>query len=191
MPHQRGAELVELVVVQAELIQTFTARVAEPERPPRRGFVELKRVRRVVGFAVEQETRRATNHTGRISRLTRCHASVPKHEDQVPETMSPFIKGVSLMPTPTNAAPNGGATDAAAGPVTESVAAAFPQTSTVAGDILARSTRALTSIVQSAAGKARELSDGVAAEFKKLAGLPALDPHHRPGLHLGDPTAWV
>ena len=57
MPHQRYAELVELVVVQAELIQTFTARVAEPERPPRRGFVELKRVRRVVGFAVEQEAR--------------------------------------------------------------------------------------------------------------------------------------
>ena len=49
------------------------------------------------------------------------------------------------MPTPTNAAPNGGATDAAAAHVTESVAAAFPQTSTVAGDILARSTRALTS----------------------------------------------
>ena len=41
-------------------------------------------------------------------------------------------------------------------PVTESVDAAFPQTSTVAGDILARSTRALTSIVQSAVGKARE-----------------------------------
>ena len=96
------------------------------------------------------------------------------------------------MPTPTNAAPNGGAaTDAAAGPVTESVAAAFPQTSTVAGDILARTTRALTWIVQSAAGKARELSDGVAAEFKKVAGLPAVDAHHRPDLHLGDPTAWV
>ena len=97
------------------------------------------------------------------------------------------------MPTPTNAAPNGGAAtdaDAAAGPVTETVAAAFPQTST-AGDILTRSTQALTWIVQSAAGKARELSDGVAAEFKKVAGLPALDAHHRPGLHLGDPTAWV
>ena len=98
------------------------------------------------------------------------------------------------MPTPTNAAPNGGAAtdaDAAAGPVTETVAAAFPQTSTVAGDILTRTTRALTWIVQSAAGKARELSDGVAAEFKKVAGLPAVDAHHRPGLHLGDPTAWV
>ena len=41
MPHQHYAELVELVVEQAELIQTFTARVAEPERPPRRGSVEL------------------------------------------------------------------------------------------------------------------------------------------------------
>jgi len=90
-----------------------------------------------------------------------------------------------------HAARNGGATDAAAAPVTESVAAAFPQTSTVAGDILARSTRALTSIVQSAASKARELSDVVAAEFNKVAGLPAVDAHHRPGLHLGDPTAWV
>ena len=97
------------------------------------------------------------------------------------------------MPTPTNAAPNGAATAtaAAAAPVTENVGAAFPQTSTVAGDILTRSTQALTWIVQSATGKARELSDGVAAEFKKLAGLPALDAHHRPGLHLGDPTAWV
>jgi hypothetical protein len=95
------------------------------------------------------------------------------------------------MPAPTNAAPNGAATDAAAAPVAETVAAAFPQTGTVAGAILARSTRVLTSIVQSAAGKARELSDGVAAEFKRVAGLPAVDAHYGPGLHLGDPTAWV
>ena len=107
--------------------------------------------------------------------------------------MSPFIKGVSLLPSPTDAAPNGAAaTDAAAAPVTETVAAALPRTSTVTGDILTRSTLALTSIVRSAAGKARALSDGVAAEFKKVAGLvEALDAHHRPGLHLGDPTAWV
>ena len=51
--------------------------------------------------------------------------------------------------------------------------------------------RSVTWIVRSAAGKARELSDGVAAEFEKIAGLPALDAHHRPGLHLGDSTAWV
>ena len=61
----------------------------------------------------------------------------------------------------------------------------------MAGDILTRTTRALTWIVQSAANKARELSDGVAAEFKKVAGLPAVDTHHLLGLHLGDPTAWV
>jgi len=35
------------------------------------------------------------------------------------------------------------------------------------------------------------LSDGFAAEFTKVAGLPVVDAHHRPGLHLGDPTAWV
>ena len=64
MPHQRYAELVELVVVQAELIQTFTARVAEPERPPRRGFVELI-ASAVVGRAVEQETPRSTFPPGR------------------------------------------------------------------------------------------------------------------------------
>ena len=115
------------------------------------------------------------------ARCTKHHAGTHRvRSSQRAKTPTPgagnnvtFIKGVSLMPTPTNAAPNGGATDA------------------VAGDILARSTRALTSIVQSAVGKARELSDGVAAEFKKVAGLPAVDAHHRPGLHLGDPTAWV
>jgi len=106
--------------------------------------------------------------------------------------MSPFIKGVSLLPSPTAAAPNGAAaTDAAAAPVTETVAAALTQTSTVTGDILTRSTQALTSIARSAAGKALELSDGFAAEFTKAAGLLTMDAHHRPGLHLGDPTAWV
>ncbi len=106
--------------------------------------------------------------------------------------MSPFIKGVSLLPTPTDAAPNGAAApDAAAAQVTETVAAALTRTSTVAGDILTRSTQALTSIGRSAVGKARELSDGFAAEFTKVAGLLTMDAHHRPGLHLGDPTAWV
>ena len=96
------------------------------------------------------------------------------------------------MPTATKAAPNGAAvTDAAAAQVTQTVAAALSQTSVVAGDIVTGTTEALSPIVQSAAGKARELSDGVAAEFKKVAGLPAVDAHHGLGLHLGDPTAWV
>ncbi len=94
------------------------------------------------------------------------------------------------MPTATKAARNGAAAPAAAiAPVTETVAAAFPQTSTVAGDILARSTRVLTSIVQSAVGKARELSDGFAAEVRKVAG-PTVNAYQQTG-HLGDPTAWV
>ena len=40
-----------------------------------------------------------------------------------------------------------------------------------AGDILTRTTGALTPLVQSAAGRARELSDGFAAEVKKAAAL--------------------
>ena len=100
------------------------------------------------------------------------------------------------MPSPTDAAPNGAATDAAAtdaaaAPVTETVVAALTQTSTVTDHILTRSTQALTWIVRSAAGKARELSDGFAAEFTKVPGLPTVDAHHRAGHHLGDPTAWV
>ena len=91
------------------------------------------------------------------------------------------------MPTATKAERNG----AAAPAVTETVVAAFSPTGTVAGDIVTRGVAGLTSIVRSAAGKARALSDGVAAEFKKVAGLPAVDAHHGLGLHLGDPTAWV
>jgi len=91
------------------------------------------------------------------------------------------------MPTPTRAAQNGAATEAA---VAQTDAAAITQRSTVAADIVTRSTEGLTSIVQSAAGKARELFDGCAAEFTKIAGL-TVDADHRPGLDLGDPTAWV
>ena len=91
------------------------------------------------------------------------------------------------MPTPTRAAQNGAATEAA---VAQTDAAAITQRSTVAGDIVTRSTGALTWIVQSAAGKARELLDGCAAEFTMLAGL-TVDAYHQPGLDLGDPTAWV
>ena len=53
-----------------------------------------------------------------------------------------------------------------------------------------RSTEALTPIVESAAGKARELSDGFAAEFKKIAGL-TVDAYRHASYYLGDPTAWV
>ena len=92
------------------------------------------------------------------------------------------------MPTATKAAQNGAAAPAAA--VTETVAAAFSPTGTVAGDIVTRSIAALTSILQSAAGKARELSDGVAVEVRKVAG-PAVNAYQQTGHHLGDPTAWV
>jgi len=91
------------------------------------------------------------------------------------------------LPTATKAERNG----AAAAAVTETVVAAFSPSGTVAGDIVTRGVAGLTSIVRSAAGKARELSDGFAAEVTKVAGLLVVDAHHRPGLHLGDPTAWV
>ena len=91
------------------------------------------------------------------------------------------------MPTATRATQNGAATEAA---VAQTGAAAIAQRSAVAGDIVTRSTGALTWIVQSAAGKARELFEGCAAEFTMLAGL-TVDAYHQPGLDLGDPTAWV
>jgi len=76
------------------------------------------------------------------------------------------------MPTATTAAPNGAAaTDAAAAPVTETVAAALSRTGMVAGDIVTGTTEALSPIVRSTAGMARELSDGFAAAVKEVAGL--------------------
>ena len=90
------------------------------------------------------------------------------------------------MPTATKAARNGAAAIAA---VTETVAAAFSPTGTVAGDIVTRSVAAVTSILRSAAGKARELSDGFAAEVRKVAG-PTVNAYQQTG-HLGNPTAWV
>ena len=90
------------------------------------------------------------------------------------------------MPTATKAERNG----AAAAAVTETVVAAFSPSGTVAGDIVTRGVAGLTSIVRSAAGKARELSDGFAAEFTKVPGLPTVNAYQQTG-HLGDPTAWV
>ena len=83
------------------------------------------------------------------------------------------------MPTATMAAHNGAAaTDATVAQVTETVVAALSQTSTVAGDIVTSTTEAVTPLVQSAAGKARELSVGFAAEVKKVAGL-TVDAYHQ------------
>ena len=48
----------------------------------------------------------------------------------------------------------------------------------------------LTPIVDSAAGKVRELTDGFAAEFKKIAGL-TVDADRGASYYVGDPTAWV
>ena len=75
------------------------------------------------------------------------------------------------MPTATKAAHNGAAATAApVTPVTETVVAALAQTSTVAGDIVTRTTEALTPLVRSA-GAARALSDGFTAQVKTVAGL--------------------
>ena len=76
------------------------------------------------------------------------------------------------MPTATKAAHNGAAATAApVTPVTETVVAALAQTSTVAGDIVTRTTEALTPLVRSAAGTARALSDGFTGQVKTIAGL--------------------
>jgi len=86
------------------------------------------------------------------------------------------------MATATKIVQNGAAaTDAAVAavaPVTENVVAALSQTSLVAGDIVTRSTQALAPMVQSAAGMAQQLSDGFAAEVKKVAGL-TVDAYHQ------------
>ena len=77
----------------------------------------------------------------------------------------------SPMSTATEAVQNEAAATDAVVPVTETVVAALSQTSTVAGAIVTGTTEVLTPLVQSAAGKARELSDGFAAEVKKVAAL--------------------
>lgn len=94
------------------------------------------------------------------------------------------------MPTAIKAAQNGdAATDAAVAQVSKTVVAAS-HASTVAGDIVARTIEALTVLVRSAVFLARELFDGSAAEFKKVAAL-TFDDYHQAGLCLGDPAAWV
>jgi len=93
------------------------------------------------------------------------------------------------LPTATKAARNGAAAPAAAiAPVTQTVAAAFSPTGTVAGDIVTRSVAAVTSMLRSAAGKAHERSDAVTTELK-IAAMTVDYP--QAGHHLGDPTAWV
>ena len=83
------------------------------------------------------------------------------------------------MPTATKAEPNGAAaTDAAVDQVTETVAAALSHTSVVAGNIVTGATEALRPIVQSAAGTAQELSGGLAAAVREVAGL-TVDAYHR------------
>jgi len=64
----------------------------------------------------------------------------------------------------------------------------FTQTSTVTGDIRTRITEALTTIIQTAAGKAHELSDAVTTELK-IAAMTVDYPQS--SHHVGDPTAWV
>ena len=74
--------------------------------------------------------------------------------------------------TATGAARNGAAVTAATlAPVAETVVAALAQTSTVAGDLVTRTTEVVTPLVQAAAGSGRALSDGLAAQVKTVAGL--------------------
>jgi hypothetical protein len=83
------------------------------------------------------------------------------------------------MATATKAVQNGAAaTTAAVAPVTDTVVAALSQTSTAAGDMFTGTTEVLTPLVQSAAGKARELSVGFLAEVRKVAGL-TVDAYHQ------------
>ena len=89
------------------------------------------------------------------------------------------------MPTATKAARNGAA---AIAPVTETVAAPFTHRSTVAGDVRTRFTEALTTIIQTAAGTAHELSDAVTTELKIAA---MTEDYPQASHYLGDPTAWV
>ena len=78
----------------------------------------------------------------------------------------------SPMSTATKAARNGAAVTAATlAPVAETVAAALARTSTVAGDLVTRTTEVVTPLVQAAAGSGRALSEGVAAQVKTVAGL--------------------
>jgi len=77
----------------------------------------------------------------------------------------------SPMSTATEAVQNEAAATDAVVQVTETVVAAWSQTSTVAGAIVTGTTEVLTPLVQSAADRARELSDGFAAEVKKAAAL--------------------
>ena len=99
-----------------------------------------------------------------------------------------FSKGV-LIPIPTRSVQNGAATtDHAVTHFTQTGAAAFTQTSTVGGDTRTRITEALTTIIQTAAGKAQELSDAVTTELK----IAAMTVDYPQASHyLGDPTAWV
>ena len=77
----------------------------------------------------------------------------------------------SPMSTATEAVQNEAAATDAVVQVTETVVAALSQTSTVAGAIVTGTTEVLTPLVQSAADRARELSDGFAAQVRKVAGL--------------------
>ena len=151
--HRRTAELAELPSRQAELFQRFTAMVVQPEhlaagrirrtqtRPPRR-WIRCGNTKpagqRITPDAIADspDAMLACQNTN-----TRCGNNVTFHQRSLPYAHSHLRCAERRR-------------DRCRGrPVTESVAAAFPQTSTVVGDILTRSTRALTWIVRSAAGR--------------------------------------
>ena len=110
-------------------------------------------------------------HIERISRLARRRASLPLRCRKCRHLV--IKESLILIPIPTKAAQtDAAAPDAAVAQVT-------------------RGTQALTLIVGSAAGKARELSDGFAAEFKRIVGLTVDAYREASHYYLGDPTAWV
>lgn len=63
------------------------------------------------------------------------------------------------------------ATDAAVAQATDTLVAAWTQGAEFAGEFFTKTTHALTPVVQDSSAKAKELTDGFAAEAKKVVGL--------------------
>ena len=98
--------------------------------------------------------------------------STTSKEPAMSTTTKESPMSTATQPARNGAARNGAAVTAATlAPVAETVAAALARTSTVAGDLVTRTTEVVTPLVQAAAGSGRALSDGVAAQVKTVAGL--------------------
>lgn len=77
------------------------------------------------------------------------------------------------MATATKAAPatTTPATDAAVARATDTLVAALTNGAEFAGEVVTKTTHALTPVVQDSSAKAKELTDGFTAEVKKVVGL--------------------